>query len=274
MTTQFHYPLVQTEEEFGRLIEQGQFYGELTERVLRAAGIREGMRVLDVGCGVGDVSVLVARLVGLEGAVVGLDRSSSAMAVAQKRAESTGLENVRFLANEVAEFSSPRPFNAAVGRFVLIYQTDPVALLRHVASQVCKGGMVVFQETDCSHWPPARLSDSPLLAQVSEWFEKTYVALGAEMQMGIKLPRVFQQAGLPVPETRVESRLVTNPGSPYYHLIAEFLRALLPAMEGLSVATADEVDVDTIEDRMRSEIRALGTIVMTPPLVGAWARKG
>ena len=39
------------------------------------------------------------------------------------------------------------------------------------------------------------------------------------------------------------------------------------------VATAAEVDVDTLEERLRAEVRALGTVALTPPLVGAWARK-
>jgi 2-polyprenyl-3-methyl-5-hydroxy-6-metoxy-1,4-benzoquinol methylase len=273
VTTQFRYPLVQTKNEFDRLIEQGRFYGELTDRVLRAAGFRKGMRVLDVGCGAGDVSFLLARLVGPRGIVVGVDQSAAAITIAQKRADGAGLENMEFLVSELRDFSSPQLFDAAFGRFVLIYQSDPVAALRHVASQVRIGGMVAFQETDCSHWPPARLSDSPLLAQVGEWFRRTYVALGAEMQMGIKLPRLFEQAGLPVPRTRVESRLVTNSNSPYYHLIAEFIRTLLPTMERLGIATAAEVEVETLEDRTRAEIRALGTVVMTPPLVGAWARR-
>ena len=92
---------------------------------------------------------------------------------------------------------------------------------------------VVAAHTESRQPAPARLCDSPLLAQVGDWFKKTYVALGAEMQMGMKLPRVFEQAGLPVPEARVESRLVTDPGSPYYHLIPEFFRTLLPTMERL-----------------------------------------
>jgi len=272
MSTQICYPLVHSDSELERLVEQGCFYGELTERLLFAAGIQTGMRVLDVGCGAGDVSFLLGLLVGPRGAVVGLDRSAPAIALAQRRAQHAGLDNVTFAQSELCDFPSPQLFDAAVGRFVLMYQTDPVSTCRHVAHQVRRGGIVAFQEMDCSRWPPARFPGSPLLARLSECFEKTYLGTGAEMQMGMKLPSVFAQAGLPVPQTRVESRLVASPDSPYYRLVAEFYRTLLPAMEGLGVTTASEIDVETLEERLRAEIRAFGTVVMTPPLVGAWAR--
>ena len=273
MTAQFRYPLTQTDREFDRLIEQGRFYGELTERLFVAAGIEQGMRVLDIGCGAGDVSFLVARLIGPRGCVVGVDRSPAAIASARSRAAEAGLKNITFVENEFLSFSSSFQFDAAVGRFILIYQPNPIAVLRHALSYLRPAGVLVFQETDCSRWPPGRLFDSPLLARVSEWFKQSYNALGAEMQMGMKLPAVFQEAGLPVPDTRVESRLVTDPDSPYYRLTAEFFRMLLPTMERLGIATAAEVDVDTLEARLRAEIRAFGSIVMTPPLVGAWAVK-
>jgi len=58
---------------------------DFTERLLTDAGIREGMRVLDVGCGSGDVTYLLARLVGSTGAVVGADHDASALAIARQR---------------------------------------------------------------------------------------------------------------------------------------------------------------------------------------------
>jgi cyclopropane fatty-acyl-phospholipid synthase-like methyltransferase len=58
------YPLGYTETEFPRLERQAAFFGELTEDVLRRAGVAPGMHVLDVGCGIADVSLLAARLVG------------------------------------------------------------------------------------------------------------------------------------------------------------------------------------------------------------------
>jgi len=85
------YVLDHSTHELDRLIHQARFWGELTEHVMHLAGLKPGMRVLDVGCGVGDVSFLAARLVGPEGAVMGVDRSPEATALASQRAQAAGL---------------------------------------------------------------------------------------------------------------------------------------------------------------------------------------
>ena len=65
-----------SEGEFKRLESQGRFFHDVTADVLRRAGIVSGMRVLDIGCGVGDVSLLAAEFVGPSGTVLGIDRSA------------------------------------------------------------------------------------------------------------------------------------------------------------------------------------------------------
>jgi cyclopropane fatty-acyl-phospholipid synthase-like methyltransferase len=65
------YPLGYTEEDSRRLASQAAFFADLTADVLRRAGIGAGMKLLDLGCGVGDVSVLAARKVGESRAVLG-----------------------------------------------------------------------------------------------------------------------------------------------------------------------------------------------------------
>jgi len=88
------YVLGHSAEELNRLIDQARLFGELTEDVFVRAGIGPGMRVLDVGCGAGDVSFLLARMVGPSGTVVGVDRSEDAVAMANARARAMGLAQV------------------------------------------------------------------------------------------------------------------------------------------------------------------------------------
>src|SRR5262245_23674621 len=90
------YPLGYSEVEFRRLEGQGAFLRDLTEDVLRSAGVGPGMRVLDIGCGVGDVSLLAGKLVGPSGTVLGIDRSLDGLAIARRRSAIAGLHWVRF----------------------------------------------------------------------------------------------------------------------------------------------------------------------------------
>ncbi|MEO7156385.1 MAG: hypothetical protein ABI039_02415, partial [Vicinamibacterales bacterium] len=66
MTDSAHpeYVLGHAADELDRLIKQAAFFGDLTEHTLKLAGLAPGMRVLDLGCGAGDVSFLAASLVG------------------------------------------------------------------------------------------------------------------------------------------------------------------------------------------------------------------
>ena len=75
-----------------RLLTQGQLLNPFTRRLLEEAGIGRGMKVLDVGCGPGDVSLLAAELVGEEGQVIGVDTNSNAVQLAQTRAQAASLK--------------------------------------------------------------------------------------------------------------------------------------------------------------------------------------
>src|SRR5215468_3644685 len=121
------YALGNTDEEHGRLIRQAARLAPLTERLFREAGIGAGQRILDLGSGVGDVAMLAARLVGSSGEVVGVERNPRSVARARARVAQAGLHNVRFMQSDVDQIASDEPFDAAVGRFILMYLPDPVA---------------------------------------------------------------------------------------------------------------------------------------------------
>ena len=84
--TQPKYILGHSPAEVRRLMLQATILRPITERLLRSAKLGPGMRVLDLGCGAGDVSMLAAEFVGPSGAIVGIDRSPEVVASASARA--------------------------------------------------------------------------------------------------------------------------------------------------------------------------------------------
>jgi ubiquinone/menaquinone biosynthesis C-methylase UbiE len=140
------YALGHSGRELNRLSVQARLVDPITRRFFLDGGIGEGMRVLDVGSGVGDVAFLVAELVGAAGEVVGTDRSGSALAVARERAATLAIGNVMFQEGDPAEMVFEQPFDAIVGRYVLMFQPDPVAMLRKLAVHARAGGVVAFHE--------------------------------------------------------------------------------------------------------------------------------
>src|SRR5215475_2002405 len=142
----FEYALGYTAAEHERLIRQAALIAPYTERLFRQAGIGPGQRVLDLGSGVGDVSMLLARIVGPSGEVVGIERDAGSIARAEARATTAGLHNVSFIQTDVSEIGSDKLFDAAVGRFILLFLIDPISVLRGVVRLVRFGGVIAFQE--------------------------------------------------------------------------------------------------------------------------------
>jgi SAM-dependent methyltransferase len=146
---------------------QWAVWGELTEEVLRRAGIGPGMHVLDIGCGAGDVAILAARLMGPSGRALGIDRSEAAVKRASQRAAAEGLSWSRFSLADVQAFDTDQRFDAIIGRLVLRHVADPArrrSLDEHSAPSPCTTFLDNFR------LPFACLPKSAaVLREVSSW---------------------------------------------------------------------------------------------------------
>jgi 2-polyprenyl-3-methyl-5-hydroxy-6-metoxy-1,4-benzoquinol methylase len=264
------YVLGHSAEELNRLIDQARLFGELTEEVFVRAGIGAGMRVLDVGCGAGDVSFLLARMVGPSGAVIGIDRSEEAVAMATARAQAMGLAQVSFSQGDIEGISLDRPVDAAVGRFVLMYSADPSVSLRKIAANVRAGGIVAFQEmnvAEAKSFPEVELFEQSI-RQIIETLHREK----AKTLMGLRLYRTFVEAGLPPPQMIMGARMEGSADSLGYQIVAQVVKSLLPVMEKLRVANEKEIQIETLAQRLRDEVISRGAVIVLPPLVGAWTR--
>jgi SAM-dependent methyltransferase len=265
------YALGRSDSETRRLIVQHQLYGPFTRQFLTAAGITAGMRVLDVGSGAGDVALVLADLVGPEGRVVGVDTNADILEVARARVRAAGWSTVSFRAGDASQLDPGQDFDAVAGRWVLQYTPDPAALLRTLRGWLRPGGIVAFQEIDLGI-PPHAYPAGPLHEQVMRWTTPPPGAPGPDPEMGSKLFATFLRAGLPAPQLRRDTPVGGGLGWPGYAYVAETVRSLLPFLQQVGAVGPDEVDIDTLEDRLRTEVTTQDGIQLLPALMGAWSR--
>jgi ubiquinone/menaquinone biosynthesis C-methylase UbiE len=265
------YVLGHADQELERLITQARLVDPITRRSFLEAGVGPGMRVLDVGSGPGDVSFLAAELIGATGEVIGVDRSPIAIRTATARKASLALANVSFVEGDPAELKFERPFDAVVGRYVLMFQPDPAAMLRRLATHLRPGGVLVFHEID---WNGARSHPPvPTYDRCCQWIVGTLAQSGADPRMGAKLAAIMKTAGLPAASLHVESLASAGPDSAELATFtADLARTLLPEMLRLGIATAEEVGIDALTARIRKEMIASTSTIIGRAEIGAWVR--
>lgn len=180
------YPLAQDTAETRRLIRQSGFYNPFTRSLFAEAGLGPGMRVLDIGSGAGDVALLAAERVGPTGAVVGIDRNPEVLAVARERAAVAGFTHLTFQVGDLESIPLEEPFDAIVGRLVLMYQPDPAATLRRLARSLRPAGIVAFQDFNLTAESLRTYPETPLWQRVFTWLREAFVRAGAETRMGVR----------------------------------------------------------------------------------------
>lgn len=266
------YALGSTDRERHRLMRQGGILREPLAAVFRAAGIGNGMRVLDLGCGVGDVSILAAEMVGPSGSVLGIDRDATSVAWATRRVADEGLGNIRFRAGEFDEFGDAAPFDALVGRFILMYLPDPVAILQHLAQYLRGGAAIAFLEPDFTV-PSYVFPAMPDFKNCETWISEALRHSGARIDMGMRLYHTYRDAGFVDTATMVSHLSGCGINRPMADFCVETIRSILPKIEEYGIATREEVQIDTLADRMEAAARIADPQWVGTRYVGAWARK-
>ena len=267
--TEQKYTMGRSEEETQRLMAQSQLFEAVTQRFITASGVKKGMKVLDLGSGAGDVALAIAKIVGPEGQVVGVDMNPEILKTATSRAEAAGHKNVKFMAGDAREIQLDNDFDALIGRLVLMYIPQPEEVLKSLKTKLKPGGIVAFQEVQMSLYRAVKKPETPLMNQMVDWCLETFKRSGANEGMGLDLHKTFVNAGLPQPSMHLETPIGSHEswaGYPYF--MASF-QSLLPLMVEFGITTHEEVGMDTLEARMKEEVKQSKQPLMLPPLIYA-----
>ena len=269
MSTTHEYALERSQREYERLALQGEILKPMTRRLFEEAGIGQGMCVLDLGSGAGDVCLLLAEMVGPSGTVIGLEVDEEVNKFADERARRAGFGTIQFVRSDVAHYVPDSLFDAVVGRYILMYQTDPVAVLASLVKHLRSGGVAAFMEP----WfmPPG--GPDSMMKKAGMLIYETLRLSGAHTDLGPRLHKVFTDAGLPLPHMRFESVLDSHEESPLNDYFLKTLAHFLPKAVEYGVVKAGEIDPGTLASGVRKERSNTGYATFGPPLVLAWAKK-
>lgn len=167
--------------------------GPSTSALLAQVGIPAGAACFDLGCGGGDVSRELARLVGPSGRVLGIDRDETTIAIARGEAEQEGLANVIFEVRDAVEWEPAESFDFVYARFLLTHLADPGALARRLRRRVRPGGAVVLEDIDFrGHFTEP---DCPALRRYVALYSESVRRRGADPNIGPRLPGLLREAG-------------------------------------------------------------------------------
>jgi ubiquinone/menaquinone biosynthesis C-methylase UbiE len=243
---------------------------EFTQRLLIDCGIEKGMRVLDVGCGSGDVSIMASELVGGSGEVVGFDISENAVVAARNTANEKHILMVKFIQADINELpDNIGVFDAVIGRRVLMYLSDSAQSINRLLPYLRTKGKMIFQESDCMA-SSFHADSMPLHAKVQSWVWDTVAKEGGNIHIGRQLYSIMKSAGLKIMLTRAEAILHTSESGSDFGWAA---KAMAPRMISQGIVRADEMNADTLEDRLQSELRECDTPFIRDMAFGICAEK-
>jgi hypothetical protein len=175
---------------------------------------------------------------------------------------------VVFTLGDVRDFGDAEPFDAVVGRLILLYTPDPVAVIRHHAGSLRSGGVFLAMEYEmpAARTVPTCPATITAARRVIDAFERS----GLDPVLGARLGNLLRDAGFDHVDTiGIQPYLSPRQGAA---MLTGIVRTLLPVIERTGIATPTEVDVATLTARLTTEMQRRHAVMAPPTLVGAWSR--
>jgi SAM-dependent methyltransferase len=260
------YALATGEAATYRLRILDDLYGPGTRRVLLAAGIQPGMRVADLGCGVGMVTALLADLVGPAGQVIGLDASGAQLAQAWKWLKCRGT-NVCFVQASATGTGLPAgSFDLVYCRFLLLHLAEPERALREMRTLLKPNGILVCEDGDSTS---AGSEPPSALGAFAQLFGRLGPARGVDYTLGRRLFHLVQAAGFPEPEITFHQPVLARGENKRFLELS--VAEAGPAFIDAGLISPGELDHTLAQMRRLAADPAV--LAVMPRMAQVWARK-
>lgn len=190
------YFLATGETDRQRLAILNKIYNPAVHHFLKESGLKPGMTVLEVGCGMGENACWLAQQVGATGKVVAIDSSAEQLKIAADKAKEANISNIEFKKMDVRDLSSLKEsFDFAYNRWVFIFLENPETGYQQVYNKLKNGGIIVSEET--SFLEPGQFS-FPHSDIVDFWFDlgrRFFEAKNLDSNLGNRLYFLFKKVG-------------------------------------------------------------------------------
>jgi SAM-dependent methyltransferase len=241
-------------------------YGPGTRRVLLRSGLRPGMRVADLGCGVGMVTSLIAELVGPEGHVVGIDSSAAQLDQARALLAARGRPAEFVEASATDTGLAPGSFDLVYSRFLLIHLSEPERALGEMRSLLKPGGILVCEDGDLTS---AGSEPPSALGAFADLFGRLGPARGVDYTLGRRLYQMVLAAGFPAPEIAFNQPVLAR--GEEKRLLELSVAEAGPAFVDASLITAERL-ARTLAEMWHLSGDA-SVLAVLPRMSQVWARK-
>jgi SAM-dependent methyltransferase len=242
-------------------------YSPAGKRILLHAGLTEGMRVADFGCGVGVVSRMLAQIVGPSGSVTGIDVNGAQLEEAAGLCAGEGFKNTRFVKASAESTGLPRDsFDLVYCRFLLLHLPDPASCLREMRAVLKPGGIIVVEDGDLAS--ATSVPRGPMDA-----FAKLFGRLGAVRGLNYSLSRdlyhMLKAEDFIAANIEIHQPAITDGENRSF--LKWSVEEARPALLDAGITTSDELSQTLAE--MQSAVDDPNVLILAPRMSIVWARK-
>ncbi len=175
-----------------RLALLNELFGDTSRNLLLKAGLKPGIRVLEIGCGTGNMTHWIARKIGENGHVTAVDNSGDQIKIAKTNC--SDVNNISFIESSLFDLKDLAKFDVIYSRFLIMHLTTPFEAIQFLMQFLKPNGVIVCEEATNS--VTACYPQSPVFQKNRELLMELLKKKGLDFDIGEKLYSYFQQLNL------------------------------------------------------------------------------